>query len=204
MYDQWVGRAIGIFSACDCTALKAVFCVINRVLVGSICLGKSLHTDAKARFVHHCEHRPHAFVLFAQKVASRVIIIHHTGGIAVDAHFLFDRANSNTVTCTQRAIIVHIELWHDKQRHTFDPFWATLDLGQNQVNDVFCHVVFTRRDEYLLTCDLERTVLLRNCFRAHQAKVCPAMRFSEVHCARPFARHHVGQIFVFLRVCAVR
>ena len=92
VHDQRVGGAVGVFCARDGAALQAVFGIGQRVLIGDIGLGQALHADAKARFVHHGEHCAHAFMGLAQQIAGGAVVIHDAGGIAMDAHFMFDLA----------------------------------------------------------------------------------------------------------------
>ncbi len=86
MDDQRVGRAIGVLRAGHVAPLQAVLRVDHCVLIGSFSDGQALQADAQTCLVHHGEHGAHAFVLGAQQIAGRLVIVHHAGRVAVDAH----------------------------------------------------------------------------------------------------------------------
>ena len=162
-----------------------------------------MHPDAQTRLVHHGEHGAHAFMLIAQQITCRVVIVHDAGRVAVDAHLLFDAANGCPVALAQGTVFIDHNLWNDEQRHAFDALRTIGNFCQYQVNDVVRHVVFTRRDKDLLACNLIAAVRLWFCFGAHQPQISAAMWLCQVHRACPFARHHVWQPFVFLRFSPV-
>ncbi len=203
MDDQRVRRAIGVLRAGHVAPLQAVLRVDHCVLIGSFSDGQALQADAQTCLVHHGEHGAHAFVLGAQQIAGRLVIVHHAGRVAVDAHLLLDLADRDAVARAKRAVLVHEELRHDKQRDTFDPVRTTRNFCQHQVNDVVRHVVIASRDENLLAGNLIGTVALRFGLGAHQAQIRAAMRLGQVHGAGPFAGHHLGQVFGLLRVGAM-
>ncbi len=111
----------------------------------------------------------------------------------MDAHLLLDIADRHAVARPNRAIVVHVELWHDEQRHALDALGAARDFRQHKVNDVVRHVVITGRDEDLLARNFVRAIVLRFSFGAHQAQIGAAMRLRQVHGAGPFAADHLGR-----------
>ena len=126
-----------------------------------------MHADTQTRLIHHGEHGAHAFVLIAQQIPCRVVIVHDASRVAVDAHFIFDATNGCPVALAQRTIVIDHNLWNDEQRHTFDAFRTIGDFCQDQVNDVVRHVVLTGRDKDLLACNLIAAIRLWFCFGAH-------------------------------------
>ena len=203
MDDQRVGRAAGVFDACDIAALQAVTGIGGGVLIGHLGLGITLQPDPQPRLVHHGEHGAHALVQLAQQVAGGAVIVHHAGGIAVDPHLFLDLADRYRVLRAKAAIGVDEEFRHDEQRNAPGPFAATRGLGQHQMHDVGGQVVVARRDEDLLPADGIAAIRLRQRFGAHQAQIGAAMGFGQVHRAGPVARHHRRQVGCLLRRGAV-
>ena len=204
MHNDRVCGLFRRFGTCDIAALKTVLGKSSSVLIGHNTLCIALQADTDARFVHHGEHCAHAFVFLTNQIAGRPVIVHDAGGIAVDAHFLFQPAARQIIARAQAAIFIDQKLWHDEQRHAFDVIRLARNFGQNQMHDVVDHVVLTGGDPNLLTANFVAAVLLGGGFGAHQAKVRAAVGFGQVHGAAPFARDHVGQIGLFLRIRAVR
>ncbi|MBA7486871.1 hypothetical protein ES707_22433 [subsurface metagenome] len=104
MHDDGIGGLVGRLDAGDRAALQALARVVHRVLIGDFGLREALHGDAEAGLVHHHEHALHALVLFADQPAGGVVVVHHAGGIAVDAHLVLNRAAGHAVTGAQRAV----------------------------------------------------------------------------------------------------
>ena len=90
MHDDRVGGLVLELGAGQSAAGEALLGVGGGVLVGDLGQRQPLHADAEPRFIHHHEHRVQAAVRLADQPAGRAIEIHHAGGIAVDAHLLFD------------------------------------------------------------------------------------------------------------------
>ena len=97
MHDQRISRTIWVFNACYIAPLQAIFGIGDRVLIGDFSLRIPLQADTQTRFVHHGEHGAHALVFVTQQKPCCAIIVHHTGRVAVDAHFFFDLANGDRV-----------------------------------------------------------------------------------------------------------
>mmetsp|Transcript_28960 Transcript_28960/g.55423 ORF Transcript_28960/g.55423 Transcript_28960/m.55423 type:complete len:256 (+) Transcript_28960:5262-6029(+) len=204
MHDQRIGWSIGIFNTGDSPALQAVFGVFNGVLIGNFRCRQALHAHAQAGFIHHGEHGTHTFVQIPQQVAFGLVVIQHTGGVAVDAHFFFDATHSHAISRANGACVVHEEFGYDEQGNAFDAFWAARHFCQNEVYNVVGHVVIASRDKDLLTGDFVSAVVLRLCLGPHQAQISTTMRLGQVHGACPLTGDHLGQPFVFLFVAAVR
>src|SRR4029077_20535922 len=96
--DDRVGGLVRRLGAGERAPLEAVAGIGGRVLIGDFRLGQPLHGDAEPGLVHHHEHALHALVLFADQPAGGVVVIHHAGGIAVNAHLVLDRAAGDAVT----------------------------------------------------------------------------------------------------------
>ncbi len=88
--DDRVGRTVGVLRAGQRTALQAVLGEGGGGLVGGLGLGDALQAHAQAGLVHHHEHQLQAAVLLADQPALGVLVLHHAGGVAVDAHLLLE------------------------------------------------------------------------------------------------------------------
>jgi hypothetical protein len=198
--DQRIGGPLGVLDAGDVAALQAILGIGQRVLEGDLGLGHALHADAEPGLVHHGEHGAHALVRLAQQIAGRPVVVHHAGGIAVDAHLLLDLAAGDAVAGAEGAILVHEEFRHDEERDALDPIGPAGDLGQHEMDDVLGHVVFAGRDEDLLTGDLVAAIGLRFGLGPHQPQIGAAMGFGQVHGAGPVAGDHLVQVGRFLRL----
>ena len=142
-----------------------------------------LNANPETGFVHHDEHGFQTTVFFTHQKAGGFFIVHNTCGIAVDAHLMFQRSAGHGVPLTGVAISVQQVFGGNEQGNPVDAFGGTLNSGQNQMDDVLGHVVFTSRDPDLLTGDLVCAVLLGNGFGTHHAQIGSAMRLGQVHCA---------------------
>jgi hypothetical protein len=184
-------------------ALQPFAGIGNGVLIGDFAHRLALQPDAEAGFVHHHEHCLQPGILGADQITGRLVVIHHAGGIAVNAHLLLKRAAGDRVAIAQRAVFADHELRHDEQRDALHPFRRALDAGQNQMDDVVGHVVFAGGDEDLLAGDLVAAVSLRHRLGAQQAQIGAAMRLGQVHGAGPGALDHLRQVLCLLLVRAV-
>ena len=203
MHDQRIGRPLGVGGARDGPALQAVLGIGDGVLIGRDRAGIALQSHAQARLVHHGEHGPHPLVQVAQQPAAGIVIVHDAGGVAVDAHLVFQRAHRHAVAFPQAAIRVHQKLGHDEQADPPGSLAAARCLGQHQMDDVFRQVVIAGRDEDLLPRDQIAAVVLGFGPGAQDAQIGAAMRFGQVHRAGPVATDHPGQIGLLLRLGAV-
>src|SRR6185295_16403803 len=149
MHDDRIGRFVGILHAGNRPALQTLLRVSRGILVGNLGQRKALYAHAQARFVHHYEHCVEAAVFFANEPAGGTVVVHHAGGVAVDAHLLFYRAAADGVTRTQRAVIFNEEFRNQEQRDAFGSRWRAVDAGEDKVNDIVRQIVFTGRYEYL-------------------------------------------------------
>src|SRR3546814_1266234 len=77
MYEQRIGLFLWILRPGQRAALPAILRILDRVLIGDVGLAEPLDADAKARGVHHHEHRGEAFILLADHPALGAVIIHH-------------------------------------------------------------------------------------------------------------------------------
>jgi hypothetical protein len=135
--DDRIGAGIGLALAGDeGAALAAVLGVGNGILVGDLALGEALEADAEAGGVHHDEHGGEALFLLADEIAGGFVVVHHAGGVAVNAHLVLDRTADETVAVAQRTILVHHHLRHDEQRDALHRVRGAGDLGEDEVDDV--------------------------------------------------------------------
>ena len=137
MNEQRIGRLVGRLGSSQRAALQALLGVGGGVLIGDLGQREPLHADTEPRFVHHHEHCVQAAIRLADEPASRVVIIHDAGRVAVDAHLLFDGAARDTVACAHRAVFGRQEFGDDEERYPLDAFRRSLDASQHQVDDIF-------------------------------------------------------------------
>eukprot|EP00043_Microstomoeca_roanoka_P023596 m.258898 g.258898 ORF g.258898 m.258898 type:complete len:584 (+) comp32817_c0_seq1:263-2014(+) len=202
VHDQRIGIAARVLGAGHRAALQPVLGIGQRVLIGDLGLRIALQAHAQTRLVHHHEHRPHPLVEIAHKVAGRAVIVHHAGGVAVDAHLFFDLADRDAVALAQRAVLFHEELGHDEERDALRALATAGRLGQHQMDDVLGQVVIARRDKDLLAGDLVAAVVLRFGLGADETQIGATMRLGQVHRAGPFQAGHLRQIGLLLFIGA--
>jgi hypothetical protein len=166
-------------------------------------LGQTLDRDAEAGLVHHHEHGVEAPVRLADDPAPRAVVVHHAGGVAVDAHLVLDRAAGDAVALADRAVRVHMVARHHEERDALHALGCALDPGQHQMNDVLGDVLLAGRDEYLGARDRIGPVAVRDGLGLDQSEIRAAMRLGQVHGAGPTALDHLGQIGALLLVRAV-
>ena len=203
VHDDRVGRAVLVLRPGKRAALDALKREVAGVLVGDFRLGDALQADAEARFVHHGEHGAQALVLLTDEPALGAVIVHHAGGVAVDAHLLFKAAALKRVALAQRAVVIDQELRHDEQRDAADAFRCALDPGEHQVDDVVGHRMLTGGDPDLLAGDRVAAIAIGHGLGAQQAQIGAAMGLGQVHGAGPLAGDELGQIHVLLFVGTV-
>ena len=196
--DDRVGRAVGVLRPGQRAALQAVLGEFGGGLIGGLGLGDPLHADAEPGLVHHDEHDREAPVLLADQPAGGLLVGDHAGGVAVNAHLLFQAQALHRVARARIAVLVRNELGHDEEadppragRRAFDP-------GQHQVDDVLGQVVLAGGNPDLLAGDLVGPVGLRNRLGAQQAQVRAALRLGQVHGPAPLERGELRQIEVLL------
>ena len=140
----------------------------------------------------------------AQQIAGSPVIVHHAGGIAVNAHLVFDLADAHRVARTKAAVVVHQNLRHDEQRHALDAVTSTGGACQHQMDDILRQIMITRRNENLGPRHQVRAVILWYRLGSHQSQIGAALRFCQVHRAGPVAGYHLWQIHRLLRLRAMR
>ena len=204
MDDNRIGLGGGICGAGQRAALDAVLGIGNGVLIGELALCQPLDADPEACRVHHDEHGAQALVLLADQITGGAIIVHHAGGIAVNAHLVLDRAALDRVARAQRAVVIDDELGHDEQRNALHIVGRASGFRQHEMDDIVVEIMLPGRNEYLGTGKLVRTIGLRFGAGADEAKIGAAMRLGQVHRAGPMAGDHLGQIFVLLLGAADR
>ena len=93
----------GVLGAGQRAALQAVLGVGDGVLIGDFATAPRPCTrDAEPRLVHHHEHGVEAPVLLADQPAGGAVVVHHAGGVAVNAHLVLDRAAGDAVARAER------------------------------------------------------------------------------------------------------
>ena len=191
MNDNRISRLVRRLWPRESAALQPVAGIGHGVLVGDFRLRQPLHRDTKPRLVHHHEHALHALVFLADQPPGGAVIVHHAGGIAVNAHLVFDRATGHAVACPQRSIGIDQDLRHHEQRHAFDTSRRTLDSRQHQMDDVFGKIVLAGGNKNLRSGDFVAAVRLLDGLGAQQTEIGATLRLGEIHGAGPFTGHHL-------------
>ena len=140
----------------------------------------------------------------AHQGADRTVQHHLAGGVAVDAHFVFQATAVDAIALADAAVGVDVEFGHHKQADAFAADGRIGQAGQHQVHDVVGEVVFTRADENLLAGQAVSAIGLGFGLGAQQTQIGAAVRFGQAHGAGPLAAGEFGQVQAFLLVGAVR
>jgi len=148
--EDRVGRTVGVLRAGERAALQPVAGELGGGLVGGLALSQALHADAEPLLVHHHEHDLQTAVLLADQPAGRLLVAHHAGGVAVDAHLLLEAEAFDTVALARFAFGVRQELRHDEEADAAHAGRRAFDAGQHQMDDVGRQVVLAGRDPDLL------------------------------------------------------
>ena len=104
VHDNGIGRQVRRLHPGEAAHLQPLPGVDERILISDFGLPQRLHAHAQARGVHHHEHRVEAFVRLAYQPAGRRVQIQLTGRVAMDAHFLLDRAAENRIASAHAAV----------------------------------------------------------------------------------------------------
>ncbi|KPX00242.1 Uncharacterized protein ALO79_00245 [Pseudomonas syringae pv. castaneae] len=198
MDDDRVSGLVRCFRAGQRTHLQTVTGILQAALEGHFGMRQTLQRSAQTRGVHEREHAVQALVRRADQVAGSAVEVHHAGGVAVDAHLVFDGATVNRVALTDAAIGSREELGHDEQRNAFGASRCVRQARQHDVDDVIGHVVFASGNENLGAGNLVGPVSLRFSPGAQHAQVSAAVGFGQAHGAGPFAGDQLGQVGVLL------
>ncbi len=114
MHEDAIGRLVRIFRAAQAASLHALTSVGDRILVRDFGQAKRLHTDTEARGVHHDEHGAQPAVRLADQPARGIIKVDLAGRVAMDAHFVFNRAAGDAVAFARIAAGIRQVLRHHK------------------------------------------------------------------------------------------
>src|SRR5690606_36927913 len=204
VHDDRVSGFFLRFRASLTTDGQTVFGVRQSALVRGFSGSRTLQRGTDTGGVHKGEHAVQTFVFRSDQPAFGTVEVHHTGGVTVDTHFVFDRTTDQAVALTRSTVFVRQELRHDKQRDTLGTFRSTRQTGQYDVDDVIGHVVFTGRDEDFAASNGIRTVSVRLGFGFQDTQVRTAMGFGQTHGTGPLTRHQLAQVDVFLFVSTVQ
>ena len=181
-------------------ALNPGLGIINRLLIAAFSHRQPLQTNREAGMVHHAEHNRQAFIFFADQIAdraARLAILHNSGRRGLDAQLFFDRQAAHIIARPEAAICIDKKLRHNKDRNTLHPFRRVRGARQNQMNDVFGHIMFTIGDVDFLACDeIMIVVFHRTCFDRRQ--ICAGLWFSQIHGPGPAPLYHRRQKALFL------
>ena len=115
VHEDRVGLLFGLCRTGQGAALAPIERIGHCVLVSHFGLAEALDPHAETRGVHHDEHGGKTLVLLADEPALRAIVIEHAGGIAVNAHLVFDRTADNAVALADRTVFLDEELGHNEQ-----------------------------------------------------------------------------------------
>ncbi len=203
VHDNGVRGAIRVFRAGEAAHGQTVARIGQRALVGQFTVRQALDCGADTRRVHEGEHGVQTAVGRADQVSGSTVEVQHTGRRGLDPHLLFDGGAVHAVALTQAAIVVHIELGHDKQGNALGALGRVGEARQHDVHDVLGHIVLTGTDKDFGAGDGVAAIRLRLGLGAQQAQVTAAMGFGQAHGARPAALDQARQVLLLLRLVAV-
>ena len=203
VHQDRVGGFFGLLGAGGGAALDTLVGVFAGALEGGFGGADALDTHTQALVVHHGEHGGQAFVLFTNQPAFGAVEVHHTGSGGLDTHLFLDGTTAELVALAQGTIVVHHELGHQEQGNTLRSFGSVRELGQHQMDDVLSHVVLAPGNEDLGASYVEGAVVVRLGLGTDNAQVGTRVRLGQVHGAGPYARVHVGQVFLFQFLAAM-
>ena len=112
----------------------------------------------------------------------------------MNTQLVFNRNTLHIVVPTKRSIVVQQIFRNDETRNSLCSWRSIRSTRQHQVNDVFGHVVFAKRNVNLGSGDVVGAVGILDCLGANRTDIATRIGFGEIHCARPFASNHLGQI----------
>jgi hypothetical protein len=95
--DYGIGRLLGSLGAGERAPLQTLLRVSRRVLIRDLRLGEPLDRDAEAGLVHHHEHGVEPAIGLSHEPALGAVVVHHAGGIPVDAHLVLEGAAGDAV-----------------------------------------------------------------------------------------------------------
>ena len=186
-------------------ALAPVARIDRGVLVGDLGEREPLHADAEPRLVHHREHGAKPLFRLADQPAGRAVVVHDAGGVAVDAHLLFDRAAGDGVPRAGVAGRVGQEFRHDEERYALCRPPARLRCAR--APGARCSSVRScspAEMKIFWPVMLVAAVAGGDRLRLDQPEIGAALRLRQVHRARPFARDEFWQIERLLLLRAVQ
>ena len=67
------------------------------MLIRAFCSANALTTHTQPRVIHHSEHRPHTVMRRANQPAGCPVILHHRCRAAMQAHFMFQAYNLQSI-----------------------------------------------------------------------------------------------------------
>ena len=189
-----------VHAAVNWPALDAVFGVLHGFLVSPLSNGNALNAHGITRRIHHDEHVLQAAVFLAHQEANGatvVAILQDGCGAGLDAHFVLNAHAVHIVARTHTAIGIDQKLRHHKQADALHAFGCTLHAGQDQMHNVFGHVVFTIGDVDFGAKNFEAAIGQWLCTGANQGQIGACLRFGQIHGACPLARNEFFQINAF-------
>ena len=160
--------------------------------------------------VHHREHRREPAILGPDQLADAFLVVaigHDASGRGVDPELVLEADASKVVLRPERAVVIEMVLRHDKQRDAAAPLGRAGQAGKHQVDDVARQLVLAPGDVDLLPLDAVLAgvfaVLDQGGGGAQRADIAARLRFGQVHRARPFAAHQLGEVARLLLVAAM-
>ena len=192
-------RAIAAFQR---RALYAVHGIVNSLLIGALGNRQPLKPYGKTGMVHHAKHNFQPFIFLAHQIAYRpafFAILQHRCRRGFNAQLFFNRQAFYIITCTKAAIRIHQKFRHNKNRNPLHPFGRIGRACQNQMNDIFSHIMLTIGDiDFLAGNQIMIAIGYRPAFNGCQ--ICSGLRLGQIHCPCPAPLDHWRQKQRFLGV----
>ena len=186
-------------------ALRAVFGVLQRVLVGSQIEGDRTGADRDPRLVHHVKHLAHAVVRCSDEIphaVARRTERQHGVDHAALPELVIDAGDDRVVARAAFAVFIDEILRHDEKRDAFDPGRSARQFREHEVDDIFAQVVLGGRNPHLAAREAIAAVTGGHGPGCDVRKRGARLRFRERHRPEIAAFEHRGHPTLLLLVAA--
>mmetsp|Transcript_8333 Transcript_8333/g.14834 ORF Transcript_8333/g.14834 Transcript_8333/m.14834 type:complete len:473 (-) Transcript_8333:23-1441(-) len=201
VHDDGVSSLLRELGASEGAHGKAVLCVCERELVGTLSSSETLDSGTNTGGVDKGEHLAHTLVGHTKELTLSVLKNKLTSRGAVATHLVLDTAHSGTVELvSQGSVVIDLELGYSKEGDTLDAGGCIRETRENTVYNVVHHVVLTAGDENLSTGDLVLAVVGGDGLGGNLGKIRTTVGLSEAHGTGPLAANELLEVLALYKV----